>query len=391
MKIVVAPDKFKGTLTATRAADAIARGARSVYPHAAFALRPLADGGEGTLDAFVTARGARVSDIEVEGPLGEKVFAPIALLESGEAVIEMATASGLLLVDAPNPTSALGASSVGTGQLLRAALQAEVDRVIVGVGGSASTDGGTGAASAAGWRFLDAAGNTLPRGGGTLVDLHAIEPPPVEHGGRTEVLAACDVDNPLLGDRGSARAFASQKGAGHEEVGVLVEGLEKLAAIVARDVGIDISGFAHGGAGGGMGAGLVAFFGAKLTSGFELLADTTGLDEDLLGADMAITGEGRIDEQSLRGKAPIALARRALVHDVPCIAVAGDLAVDKARLKRDGIVDAIGIEQSGGGQRSASDPEGALERATEGLLRHRLENARGLSVRRRSRSPRIES
>ena len=374
MKIVVAPDKFKGSLTAARAADAITRGARSIYPHAAFALRPLADGGEGTLDAFVTARGARVLDVEVEGPLGDKRFAPVALLDSGEAVIEMATASGLLWTGTPDAVSALRASTVGTGQLLRAALQTEVDRVIVGVGGSASTDGGTGAASAAGWRFLDRGGNVLPRGGGSLADLHAIERPPSEHRGKTEILAACDVDNPLIGDRGSARAFAAQKGAGRDEIRVLEQGLERLATVIARDVGVDISEVSHGGAGGGMGAGLMAFFGAKLTSGFELLADTTRMDDVLRSADMVITGEGRIDEQSFAGKAPIALARRVSAFKVPVIAVTGDLAVDKARLKRDGIVDAIGIEQSGGGQRASTDPEGAVERAIEGLLRHRLEN-----------------
>lgn len=388
MEIVVAPDKFKGTLTAIRAAEALARGARAVYPHAAFALRPLADGGEGTLDAFVTARGARVIDREVGGPLGGSMIAPVATLDSGEAVIEMASASGLQLLASADPETAARASSHGTGELLLHALRSNVTRVVVGVGGSASTDGGTGAASALGWRFLDARGEILPPGGASLVRLHAIEAPGDEPSA-VAVTGACDVDNPLVGDRGAARAFAPQKGAHPETVAILAEGLERLAAVVQRDVGADLSDLPHGGAGGGMGAGLAAFFGATLTSGFDLLAEVVGLDGDLAGADLVITGEGRIDEQSLGGKAPIALARRAAAYKVPVIAVTGDLAIEKSRLKRHGIVDAIGLLQSGGRERATGDPEGALERAIEGLLRHRLENARGLSLRRRSHLRRI--
>ncbi|HWC14278.1 MAG TPA: glycerate kinase [Actinomycetota bacterium] len=383
MQIVIAPDKFKGTLTAVRAAEALTRGTRAVYPHATFALRPLADGGEGTLDAFVTARGARVIDRDIAGPLGDPVAAPIAVLESGEAVIEMATASGLQLIARPESRTAARASSRGTGELLLHALRSDVTRVVVGVGGSASTDGGTGAASALGWRFLDERGHVLQPGGASLVRLHAIEPPRDE-ARAVRVTGACDVDNPLVGARGAARAFAPQKGADAGTVATLETGLERLAAVVQRDLGVDVSHLPHGGAGGGRGAGLAAFLGATLTSGFDLLAEVVALDADLSGADMVVTGEGRIDEQSLGGKAPIAVARRAAAYKVPVIAVTGDLAIDKSRLKRHGIVDAIGLLQSGGSERATGDPEGAVERAIEGVLRHRLENARGLSLRRRS-------
>lgn len=389
MRIVVAPDKFKGTLTAVRAAEAIARGARKVYPHASFALRPLADGGEGTVDAFVTARGARILDVPVTGPLGEELIAPLALLETGDAVVEMSAASGLAAVAEPGPRSALNASSIGTGQLLVAALERQPARVIVGVGGSASTDGGTGAATATGWRFLDSHGRDLTPGGGSLVELHAIEPPASRPSTAPTVIAACDVDNPLVGARGAARVFSPQKGAVPDEVVVLERGLERLAEIIRRDLGIDVAALEHGGAGGGMGAGLSVFFTARLASGFDLLAELVDLDDDLAGADMVITGEGRMDPQSLAGKAPVALARRAVGHKVPVVAVVGDLALTDAQLHKCGIDAAIGVKQSGGGERAAADPAGAVELAIAGLLSHRLENARGAPVRKRSRFLRI--
>lgn len=384
MRIVVAPDKFKGTLTAMRAAEALARGTRSVYPHAAFALRPLADGGEGTLEAFVTARGGRIVDRDVTGPLSDRVVAPIAVLDSGETVIEMASASGLQLIGDPGPDSARRATSAGTGDLLLAATASDPASVIVGIGGSASTDGGTGAAAAAGWRFLDRSGTDLPAGGAALVALHVIEAP--SEGRRPRgIVGACDVENPMVGRDGAAAAFASQKGAGRDDIALLEEGLERLAEVIARDLDVDIASIPHGGAGGGMGAGLVAFFGARLTSGFDLLADVVRLDDDVAGADMVITGEGRIDEHSLRGKAPIAVARRAAAYDVPVVAVAGDLAIEKSRLKKYGIVDAIGLVQSGAREQAIERPEAALAQAISGLLRHRIDNARGIGVRRRSR------
>ena len=387
MKILVAPDKFKGSLTAARVAEALARGARRVHPEAAFSLRPMADGGEGTLDAFVVALGGRVREIHVTDPYGGRVVAPIARLDNGEVVVEMAATSGLHVATNTDKRSALTATSRGTGELIREALGAnEATRVIVGVGGSLSTDGGTGAATALGWRFVDDAGRDLSPGGGSLDRLHAIEGDGELFPSRVDIVAACDVDNPLTGARGSARIFAPQKGASPADVARLERGLERLATVVERDLGTAIASLPHGGAGGGLAAGLVAFFGATLQSGFELLAATTHLEDEIVDADLVITGEGRLDAQSLGGKTPVAVARMAARHNKPCIAVAGDLALDRSRLKRSGIESAIGLVQSGGEERAARDPAGAVEAAVEGLLRHRLERSRGSPLARRSRS-----
>ena len=383
MQIVVAPDKFKGSLSAERAAQALTRGARRVHPEAAFHVRPIADGGEGTIEAFVTALGGRVRDIRVSGPFDDLVTAPIGLLEDGRAIVEMASASGSVLVADSSP--AVRASSRGTGELVREALAIQsVRTIIVGVGGSASTDGGTGAASAVGWRFLDDRGEELGRGGGELVRLAHIEPPP-GGGTRIEIIGACDVDNPLTGARGAAATFGPQKGATPEEVVILARGLERLAEVISADLGRDVSTIPSGGAGGGMGAGLVAFFGAELRSGFDLLAETTGLDDEIRAADLVITGEGRFDDQSRGGKAPVAVARLAAQHHTPCVVVAGDLTIKRAEWSKLGIELAVGLVQTGGAERSGTDPEGAIEVAVAGLLRHRLEKKRGSSLSRRRR------
>ena len=378
MQIVVAPDKFKGSLTAERAALALVRGARRVHPDASFHLRPVADGGEGTVEAFVTALGGRMRHLEVAGPLGEHVTVPIGILDDGDVIVEMASSSGLVLVTDTPP--ALRASSRGLGELIDAARSVEgVVRIVVGIGGSVSTDGGTGAATALGWRFLDQSGAELPPGGGELVRLAHIEPPPAEIG--IEVLGACDVDNPLTGARGAATVFGPQKGASPDEIVVLERGLEQLAEVVSKDLGLDISALPHGGAGGGMGAGLVAFFGAELRSGFDILAEKTALEDDIRTADLVITGEGRFDDQSLSGKAPVAVARLAARHKTPCVLIAGDLALERGKWRKLGIETAIGLSQSGGSERAEADPDGAVETAIAGLLNHRLEKRRGSSLR----------
>jgi glycerate kinase len=376
MRILVAPDKFKGSLTAERAANALARGARRIHPDASFVIRPIADGGEGTVDAFALASGGRIREAAVSGPLGEEVSAPIAVLESGSAVVEMASASGLPLIE-PSPKAALLAHSSGTGQLIRAATEIEDMReVIVGIGGSASTDGGTGAARALGWRFLDASDTELSLGGGDLHRLARIERPAVSPP-NVSIVAACDVNNPLIGGRGAARSFARQKGADDEGVERLELGLETLAQIIDRDLGIDVSSIPSGGAGGGMGAGAVAFFGATLELGFDLLARASHLAAEVKAADLVITGEGRIDETSLQGKAPIALARLAQRHGTQCFAVAGDLQLANSELRKNGVTSVVGLLQSGGGELAERDPEAALERAISGLLEKRLEKKQG--------------
>jgi glycerate kinase len=356
------------------------RGARVVHPDASFVLRPSADGGEGTLDAFVLALGGRVRVVRVTGPLGGHVDAQVALIEGDTAVIEMATASGLSLVT--GPPDPLNAHTYGTGELIAAASEIpEVQRIVVGVGGSASTDGGTGAARALGWRFLDAAGKELELGGGHLVDLARIEGPPSRS--QVAVTAACDVDNPLLGANGAARVFSAQKGATREDIERLEQGLDVLAQVLRRDVGVDVATIASGGAGGGLGAGLFAFFGANLRPGLDLLAEMSGLEDDIRTSDLVITGEGRMDRASLGGKAPIAIARLAQLHDKPCVVVAGDLQLERQELRRNGIGTAVGLLQSGGSALADTDPDAAVAKAVEGALRMRLERKEGRPLRRR--------
>ena len=381
MRILIAPDKFKGSLDARSVAEALARGIRRVYPDSELVIRPLADGGEGTIDSFLLASGGRVVEQRVEGPLGEEVVASIGVV-GRRAIVEMSSASGMGVAADRRP---LEASSVGTGALIEhAAALPGIEEIVVGIGGSASTDGGTGAARAIGWRFLDAHGADLPPGGGALVSLEHIEAPASVES-RPRIIGACDVDNPLIGARGAAAMFGPQKGAGPEEVELLERGLTRLANVLQREFGLDIARVPHVGAGGGMGAGLVAFFGGELVSGFDLLSRSTALEDEVARADLVVTGEGRLDRSSLGGKTPVALARLAAKHRKVCVAIAGDLALDKGDLRSHGIEHAIGLRQTGGEELAERDPATALMRAIEGLLRHRQDKKRGSSTRIRAR------
>ena len=378
MHILIAPDKYKGSLSASSVADAMTRGARKVYPGTSFSIRPAADGGEGTLESLVMALGGTVRKVTVPGPLGAPAEAQLASLRDGSVVIEMAEAVGLSLVE-PGSASALRTDTSGVGRLLLEAVGTESRRILVGIGGSASTDGGTGAAREFGWRFLDGSGAELRPGGGALRELVHIEPPPGDRPGN--VIGVCDVDNPLVGVDGAARVFGPQKGADPETVRALEEGLERLATVVETDLGVDIAGIAHGGAGGGMGAGLVAFFGGSLRPGLELVAEATGLQAEIDRADLVITGEGKMDHSSLRGKGPVALARMARAAGKPCVAIVGDLRVEQQQMKKAGFEDAVGLIQSGGSVLSDRDPARAVEKATEGVLRKRLDRKEGRSFR----------
>jgi glycerate kinase len=336
MRVVVAPDKFKGSLSASSVADAIAAGIRRTFPDASIVCRPVADGGEGTVEAMVSAIGGRVESVEVRGPLGDPVRAEIGRLEDGRTVVEVSSAVGLGLIARPD---ALRASSLGCGDLIASVLRADPGaNLVVGVGGSASTDGGTGAASAVGWRFLDRRGRDLEPGGGALVRLATIDD--TDKAGVLDgahILGAVDVGNPLLGPEGSARVFAPQKGAGEDDVVVLEEGLAVLAERIRVDVGIDVSSVPGGGGAGGIGAGLVAFFGAELQPGFDLVAEAIGLDGLIRGADLVITGEGKLDQGSLGGKTVIPIARLAGAAGVPCIAIVGENALGENDLRATGI------------------------------------------------------
>jgi glycerate kinase len=326
MKVVIAPDKFKGSLTALEAARAMARGVSRIDPRAAIDLAPMADGGEGTVAALVSAACGKYLEARVTGPLGEPVTALIGLLDGGRtAVIEIATASGLSLV-AALLRDPLRATTRGTGELLLAALEAGARRVIVGIGGSATNDGGAGLGQALGFRLLDADGGELGPGGGELSRLARIDP-----SGRraeldlAEIAVACDVTNTLCGPQGASAVYGPQKGASPAAILELDRNLAHFAAIVERDLGVLIRDLPGAGAAGGLGGGLIAFAGARLQGGVQLLIDTVNLRERLHGADLCLTGEGALDAQSAYGKTVVGVARLAHSLGCPTIALAGTI------------------------------------------------------------------
>ncbi len=317
VRIVIAPDSFKGSLTADRVATAIAAGIARVLPEAELLLRPVADGGEGTVAAALRA-GYRPRTVRVSGPDGRPVEATIAV-GPGTAVVELATAAGLGLA-APAPMTA---STRGVGELVAAALDQGVRRIVLGIGGSATTDGGAGMLQALGVRLLDAAGDDVPPGGGGLALLDRVDASRVDARlAGIELVVASDVDNPLTGPSGAAHVFAPQKGASPEEVDRLDAALTRYADVLRRDLGVAVADVPGAGGAGGTAAGALAV-GARLTSGAALVCDLVGLSEVLTGADLAITGEGALDKQTLHGKAPAEVARRAGAAGVACLALAG--------------------------------------------------------------------
>jgi len=324
MRVVIAPDKFKGSLTALDAAAAMARGVATAWPDAAIDQVPMADGGEGTALALVAATRGQFLESRVTGPLGEPVLARFGLLGDGStAAIEMAAASGLVLVP-PGRRNPLIATTRGTGELLLAATAAGVRRVIVGIGGSATNDGGAGLGQALGFRLLDSHGRELKPGGGDLGRLARIDPSdrrPELDG--VEIAVACDVTNPLCGPEGASAVYGPQKGASPEMVETLDRNLAHFAEIVARDLGVAIKDLPGSGAAGGLGGGLVAFAGGRLRRGVELVIDAVGLAERLKDADLCLTGEGAIDGQSAFGKTVVGVARLARSLQCPTLALAG--------------------------------------------------------------------
>ena len=309
-RILVAPLEFKGSLTAGQAARAIEAGVRSGWPEVEVIVLPLADGGPGTADALVDALGGQWHSAWVHDALGRPLQAQWASWSRG-GVVEMARASGLSLL-APAERDALVASTVGTGELIVDALEHGIRSLLVGVGGSATNDGGVGALQALGYRFLDASGRALPPGGAALRNLARIVPdgllPAVRE---TEMTVMTDVLNPLCGPTGASAVYGPQKGASPEDVGLLDAALAHLAEIVKRDLGIDAAHLPGTGAAGGLSYGLLVGCGARISRGFEHLAKLLDLDSKLRGVDFVLTGEGRLDTQTLSGKGPLALARRA--------------------------------------------------------------------------------
>lgn len=340
MKIVIAPDSFKENLTSLEVASEIEKGLRRVWPDADIVKVPMGDGGEGTVQALVDGTGGTIIKTQVSGPLGEKVTASYGLLGDGStAVIEMAEASGLPLVprEKRNP---LAASTFGTGELIADALNRGVEEIIIGLGGSATNDGGAGMAQALGVQFLDAEGGPITDhlGGGRLNEIAAINTRWVNPAlGRCKISVACDVTNPLVGEKGASRVYGPQKGA----TPIMVENLDKnlahYAEIIKRDLGIDIANVSGAGAAGGMGGGLIAFTGATLKRGVELVVSAVRLDDHMIGADLAITGEGRVDFQTAFGKTPSGVAASAKRHGVPVIAIGGGLSDDAGGVFEHGI------------------------------------------------------
>jgi glycerate 2-kinase len=340
MRILIAPDKFKGSLTAAEAAAAIAEGALRVYPDAVATQFPIADGGEGTLEAAVAA-GYEERLNAVVGPILAPLGAAWAINTSDAgkvtAVIETAQASGLADME-PTSANALRAHSYGCGQLIAAALDAGATEIVLGLGGSAMTDGGSGALRALGLKPLDAAGNVVPLGGGSLADVVALDASGVDPRlAATTFRIAVDVRNPLFGTLGAAHVFAPQKGADPDAVELLDAGLRNWASVLREATGRDVN-VPGAGAAGGFPASFLAFTDATLEGGFALVAGLTGLAGQLGEADLVITGEGSMDSQSLTGKAPIALADAARERGIPVIVVAGRILVTPEDLAGHGVV-----------------------------------------------------
>ncbi len=327
---------------------------------------PVADGGDGTVEALVSANRGEYRTADVEGPLGDPVSATFGLIEGRKtAVVELAAASGLILVPAGR-RDPRRASTYGFGQLLQAARGTGAGQIIAGIGGSATNDGGAGMAQALGYRLLDADGRELERGGAALARLARIDGSGFDRGWRSvAVKVACDVTNPLVGPQGASVVYGPQKGADPEAVRELDAALAHFAEIVKRDLGRDAAGVPGAGAAGGTGAGLIAFLDAVLVPGAPLVVEATGLDHALEGAALAITGEGRVDGQTAFGKAPGEVARRARAAGVPVLLIAGSKGAGWEALKELGVTQVVALtEEERVPRQAVNDPEGMLIRAT---------------------------
>ncbi len=368
LKVIVAPNSFKGSLSASQAAAAIARGVREARPDADVVEIPVADGGEGTVEALVSARKGTYQSVEVEGPLGDPVHATCGLIDDGRTgVVELASASGLTQIptEKRDPRKA---STYGFGQLLEAvrkqgvvslgsprthAAGAEfVRQIIAGIGGSATNDGGAGMAQALGYRLLDAGGRDLPRGGAALAQLERIDASGFDPAWRSvRVMVASDVMNPLTGPQGASYIYGPQKGADEKAVRELDQALARLAQIIERDLGKRVADVPGGGAAGGAGAGLIAFLDARLVPGAPLVVEASGFDKALPGAGLVITGEGRVDGQTAFGKAPGEVAKRAHAAGIPTLLLAGSKGPGWESLISMGVTSVLTLAQEG-------DPEG---------------------------------
>jgi glycerate kinase len=350
MKIVVAMDSFKGSLTAVQACDVVAEAIRSVAPDVEVVTKPMADGGEGTAVVLMTACGGKWIDRDVMGPLPEmKVRAGFVWAgDSRTAIVEMAAAAGLTLLR-PEQRNPLNTTTYGTGQLVRAAINHGAQRILLAAGGSATVDGGVGAVMALGWRFLAKDGQEIGFGGGQLSHIARIVAPTAaacpERSRGVEVL--CDVDNPLCGEQGAARVYGPQKGATPQMIETLDAGLAHLALLMKDQLGRDVADLPGAGAAGGLAAGAVAFMNARLVSGIEAVMSASHLQEAMSDADWVITGEGCFDEQSLRGKVISGIARIARATNTPVAVLAGQVLLPVQKYRQAGVKTALACMNDG--------------------------------------------
>ena len=344
MNILIAPDSFKDSLSANAVAGHIFKGIKNVLPDASITQIPLSDGGEGLLEALVRPLDGKFLRVEVKDPLMRNIEAQYGILGDGNtAVIEMATASGLELLKA-NERNPMITSTYGTGQLIQDALNRGCTKIIIGLGGSATNDGGIGMVKALGGKFLNKQGESIGEGGGALKDLQRIDLTELDKRlSYCEIISACDVSNPLTGPQGASMVFGGQKGGNPEDLEELDKNLLHYASIIKSDLGKDIKTVEGTGAAGGTGMGLLSFLDAELKRGIELIIDELQLEKHIKDADVVVTGEGQIDRQTLYGKTIMGLARMAQQHHVPVIAIAGKVDNDLEPLYQAGITAVFSI------------------------------------------------
>lgn len=375
-KFILAPDSFKESMTAKEVCLAMKKGILKVYPDAVCLSVPMADGGEGTMDSLVDATGGKKKLVEVAGPyFGQKVKASFGILgDKKTAIIEMAQASGLELLKVADRNPLL-TSTYGTGELIKAALDEGVDKIIIGIGGSATNDGGAGMACALGANFLDESGKRLPLGAKALGQLSRIDLSTFDKRiDKVKIIIASDVSNPLCGKNGASHVFGPQKGATHEMVEQLDEGLSHYADVIARDLGEKVKDVPGSGAAGGLGAGLLAFTHAEMKLGIDIVAEETGLEDKIKTADVVFTGEGGMDFQTKFGKTPIGVSRIAKRYHKPCFALAGYIGENIEELYDEGISAIFGILSK------AETLEEAMKRGSENVARTSENIARTLNL-----------
>ncbi len=344
MKIVLAPDSFKGSLSSSQICQCLAEGLTNVLPKSNIINMPMADGGEGTVQALVNATGGEIVKKEVTGPTGKPVMAFFGILGHNKtAVIEMSAASGLPLVP-DGQRNPMHTTTYGTGELIKAALDYGCRELIVGIGGSATNDGGAGMAQALGFKLLDGKGEEIGPGGMGLLKLEKIDSSTKDPRlGHAKITVACDVDNPLCGKNGASKVYGPQKGATPKMVQQLDEALYDFSKVVHRDLGSDILNLPGSGAAGGLGGGLVAFVNASLKRGIDIVIKASGLEKEIKEADLVITGEGKMDSQTFSGKTPHGVMRVASKHKVPVIAVTGWIDDDLCHFTENGFVTVLSI------------------------------------------------